>query len=125
MVAQHSQDPSRENEGVLGMFRQDEFSRIFCAQEADAEPVLALGKGVVSTPIFDGHAWHLFEIMDRRPEIPFNMINKVMDKKALRELVDYAYRNLGPRRPSSSPTASRTSATAIPPKAGCRSASTT
>jgi DNA-directed RNA polymerase subunit beta' len=32
-----------------------------------------------------------------RPEIPFEIINKVMDKGALRGLVDYVYRNLGPK----------------------------
>ncbi len=35
--------------------------------------------------------------MDRLPEIPFESVNHVMDKKRLRELIDYAYRNLGPK----------------------------
>jgi DNA-directed RNA polymerase subunit beta' len=40
-------------------------------------------------------AYHVFEVIDRMPEIPFDVINNVMDKKTLRDLVDYAYRNLG------------------------------
>ncbi|MBC8199797.1 MAG: DNA-directed RNA polymerase subunit beta' [Desulfobacteraceae bacterium] len=43
----------------------------------------------------------LWEIMPRdnikRPEIPFYTVNKVMNKKMLRDLVDYVYRNCGPK----------------------------
>lgn len=38
---------------------------------------------------------YIFEITGRESNIPFKMINKVMDKGALRDLVDYAYRNIG------------------------------
>ena len=41
--------------------------------------------------------YHLFEVLDKKPAIPFDIVNHVMDKKMLRELVDYVYRNLGPK----------------------------
>ncbi|MBI5062457.1 MAG: DNA-directed RNA polymerase subunit beta', partial [Desulfatitalea sp.] len=41
--------------------------------------------------------FHLFKLMEKRQEMPFESINKVMDKGALRDLVDFAYRNLGPK----------------------------
>ena len=51
-----------------------------------------------SPPYIPPIRWlHLFQVVEKRPEIPFEIINKVMDKSALRELVDYAYRNLGPK----------------------------
>ncbi len=47
--------------------------------------------------ISDDLSYHLFEILDKRPEIPFEMVNRVMNKGSLRKLVDYSYRNLGPK----------------------------
>ena len=41
--------------------------------------------------------YHLFEVLEKQPAIPFDIVNHVMDKKTLRELVDYVYRNLGPK----------------------------
>ncbi|MBW2575130.1 MAG: hypothetical protein JRC88_06525, partial [Deltaproteobacteria bacterium] len=36
-------------------------------------------------------------MIKKRPEIPFSTVNNVRDKKTLSELVNYAYRNLGPK----------------------------
>jgi DNA-directed RNA polymerase subunit beta' len=36
-------------------------------------------------------------LLAKKPEIPFEVVNHVMDKKRLGDLVDYAYRNLGPK----------------------------
>jgi len=95
MVKTYSQSPDREADGVVGLLRTEEFNRIFCEDAADAETVFALEQGDISGTISDGEAFHIFQIMEKRPEIPFDALNKVMDKKALRDLVDYAYRNLG------------------------------
>ncbi|MEJ2476019.1 MAG: hypothetical protein P8Y40_00665, partial [Desulfobacterales bacterium] len=40
---------------------------------------------------------HLFKVLRREAPIPFDVVNRVMDKKTLRDLVDYVYRNLGPK----------------------------
>jgi DNA-directed RNA polymerase subunit beta' len=36
-------------------------------------------------------------VVEVRKEIPFDMVNKVLNKKGLRELVDYTYRHKGPK----------------------------
>ena len=36
-------------------------------------------------------------MIKKRPEIPFSKVNNVRDKKTLSELVNYAYRYLGPK----------------------------
>jgi DNA-directed RNA polymerase subunit beta' len=41
--------------------------------------------------------YHLFEVLEKQPAIPFDIVNHVMNKKTLLELVDYVYRNLGPK----------------------------
>lgn len=97
MVNKYSQSPDRENDGVLGLLKKDEFKRIFDIKEADAETIFSLKHGEISKIIFNGEGYHIFEVIDRRPGIPFDIVNRVMDKVALRKLVDYAYRNLGPK----------------------------
>ena len=97
MVAQYSKGLDRENQGLIGLFRKDEFKRVFSVSDEDAERVFALETDEISHVIFADDAYHLFQIVNKRPEIPFKMINNVKDKKTLSELVDYAYRNLGPK----------------------------
>jgi len=97
MVAQFSKGLDRENEGLIGLFRKDEFKRIFSVSDEDNNKVFALEEGEISDVIFADDAYHIFQLVNKRPEIPFSMINNVKDKRTLSELVDYAYRNLGPK----------------------------
>jgi DNA-directed RNA polymerase subunit beta' len=97
MVAQFSTGLDRENEGLIGLFRKDEFKRIFSVSDEDNDKVFALEEGEISDVIFADDAYHIFQLVNKRPEIPFSMINNVKDKRTLSELVDYAYRNLGPK----------------------------
>jgi DNA-directed RNA polymerase subunit beta' len=97
MAAQYSEGPERENKGLVGLFRKDEFKRVFSVSDEDTESVFALEEGETSHVIFADEAYHIFQVVSKRPEIPFAMINNVKDKRTLSELVDYAYRNLGPK----------------------------
>lgn len=97
MVKQYSKSPDREDKGGIGLLRKDEFQRIFPVNEEVVEAVFALEQGEISDIVCADEAYHLFEVVSRRPEIPFDAVNRVMDKKAMRDLVDYAYRNLGPK----------------------------
>ena len=97
MVRQYSQSLDKKNEGVLGLLRKDEFKRIYQAKDEDVNTIFSLKQGEISNIIYSDDAYHIFEIIEKQPEIPFDSLNKVMDKKALREFVDYAYRNLGPK----------------------------
>jgi len=97
MVKKYSQGFDKDNDGMVGLLRIDEFKRIFNANDEDTDAVFALEEGAVSDVIFADDAYHVFEVLQKRPEIPFSMINNVRDKKTLRELIDYSYRNLGPK----------------------------
>jgi DNA-directed RNA polymerase subunit beta' len=57
--------------------------------------------------------------VEKRLEVPFESVNKVMDKKALRELVDFAYRNLGPKATVILSDRLKDIGYRIPPRAGC------
>jgi DNA-directed RNA polymerase subunit beta' len=97
MVLQHSQGLDRDNQGLIGLFRKDEFRRIFSTSDEDTDNVFALEEGEISGVVFADEAYHIFQVIDNRPEIPFSAVNIVKDKKTVRELIDYAYRNLGPK----------------------------
>jgi DNA-directed RNA polymerase subunit beta' len=97
MVAQHSKGPDRDNQGLVGLFRKDEFNRMFSVSDKDTEKVFGLEEQGISGVIFADQAYHIFQVIKKRPEIPFSTVNNVRDKKTLSELVNYAYRNLGPK----------------------------
>lgn len=97
MVKKKSESSDKENGGSIGHLRKEEFSRIFNAGETDTDRVYVLDKGEISDVIVADDAFHIFEVVDKKPEIPFEIVNKVMNKKRLSDLVDYAYRNLGPK----------------------------
>jgi DNA-directed RNA polymerase subunit beta' len=97
-VAEHSKSLDKKNKGLLGRVRSDEFERIFNIQSKEIEGLYGLEKGAVSDVMEEeGAGFHLFEVLEKHPAIPFDIVNKVQDKKTLRDLIDYAYRNLGPK----------------------------
>ncbi|CAB5108391.1 DNA-directed RNA polymerase beta' subunit (EC [Olavius algarvensis associated proteobacterium Delta 3] len=97
MVQKYSSAPDREFDGLIGWLRKDEFTRLFRTSDEDTEAVFGQEPGATSDIVSIDDAYHIFQVVERRPEIPFHLINKVQDKKSLRELVDYAYRNIGPK----------------------------
>ena len=97
MVVQYSKGLDRDNKGLIGLFRKDEFKRIFTTSDEDTEKVFDLEEGEISDVIFADEAHHIFQVIKKRSEIPFYTVNSVRDKKTLSELVNYAYRNLGPK----------------------------
>jgi len=97
LVQKYSQHPDKAQKGLIGRLRSEEFKRVFPATEEEVDALFSLNPGDTSEIMSFDDAYHVFEVIDRMPEIPFDVINNVMDKKSLRDLVDYAYRNLGPK----------------------------
>jgi len=105
-VQTYSRDPDREIGGMIGRLRPDAFQRIYGFRDSEVEEIFSLDPGCI-TRIFPSKArfgtgprdkeYHVFEVMDRRAGITFDVINRVMDKKSLRDLVDHVYRTLGPK----------------------------
>ena len=95
LVGTYSESPDKENNGEIGLLKNEEFVRVFEAGQHEADDLFRLLENDISAVISTDSGRHLFQVMARRPEIPFEIINKVMDKGALRGLVDYVYRNLG------------------------------
>ena len=97
LVQEVSESQDRKNDGIIGLLREEEFQRMYGTTPEAAADVFLLEEGEHSRVVAIDGRFHLFEVIEKRPEISFAAINKAMDKKALRELIDYAYRNLGPK----------------------------
>jgi DNA-directed RNA polymerase subunit beta' len=97
LVSDYSESPEKEYQGILGLLRKDEFNRIFQAGDTETNGLYALSVGEVSGVVYADNGYHLFEVIEKKPEIPFDAVNRAMNKKTLRDLVDFVYRNLGPK----------------------------
>ena len=97
LVKKYSQSPDKKNKGFIGKLSFNEFRSLFGCQEADIAALFSLKAGDTSNVMFADDDYHLFEIISKEPAIPFDIANQVMDKKMLRQLVDYVYRHLGPK----------------------------
>jgi DNA-directed RNA polymerase subunit beta' len=97
LVREGSQSPDRSGDGWIGKLTYNEFKSVFNCDESDVDMIYALGIGEVSPILYADHGYHLFEVLNKWPAVPFDSVNQVIDKKVLRQLVDYVYRNLGPK----------------------------
>jgi DNA-directed RNA polymerase subunit beta' len=98
LVDSYSESADKRFDGDIGLIKNRDLTGILHIDETDAESLFALNSGEVSGIIMSNDLlFHLFEVIEKRPEVPFNIVNKVMDKGELRKIIDYAYRNLGPK----------------------------
>ena len=98
LVHKHSQAPNKENDGIIGKLTFNEFKGVFGCEDADVETLYSLKAGENNRiPLFADEGYHIFEVLNKQPAVPFDIVNNVMNKKILLELVDYIYRNLGPK----------------------------
>jgi DNA-directed RNA polymerase subunit beta' len=97
LVDEYSESQDKVYAGEIGMLRREEFQRIYGTDDDASAAIFALQEGETSDAVACEDGYHIFHVLERRPEIPFKAINRVLDKGALRELVDFAYRNLGPK----------------------------
>ena len=97
LMAAHSKNPDPDDSGEIGPLGREALIRTVNLSPDEVDGLFRLPENGISPVISNDSGFHLFQLIKRRPEIPFEIINKVMDKGSLRALVDYVYRNLGPK----------------------------
>jgi DNA-directed RNA polymerase subunit beta' len=97
LVKPYSEAFDKTYEGNIGLLDAPEFKEIFQLPDFEVESVFSLEEGDVSGIIHVGDQYHVFQVIEKRTEIPFDTINKVLNKKSLQDLVDYTYRHKGPK----------------------------
>jgi len=97
LVQEFSISPDKSEGGFIGRFSEDEFLDLFPIERSEADRIFDLQKGGHSGAVSENSGHHIFQATDKQPEVPFQIVNYVMDKQKLRNLMDYVYRNLGPK----------------------------
>ncbi len=96
LVHEYSQAPDKDSDGLIGSLTFNEFKGVFGCSDADVDALYSMNPGEHSNnALYADGSYHLFEVLEKQPAIPFDIVNHVMNKKTLLELVDYVYRNLG------------------------------
>ena len=95
-VAQaHSSVGSADEDGRMGFVQQGVLEETFGIDPSKAEEVFQLSEGEISGVLKGQEEYHIFKVWEKRRGIPFDIVNKTMDKKCLSQLVNYCYRTLG------------------------------
>ncbi len=80
---------------TTGILTRKEFANAFLVSEIAATELFGLKEGQYSDVIKSEGVFNIFRVDERKTTIPFKLLNRLMGKSQIRELVDYAYRNIG------------------------------
>lgn len=98
VMVQHSTSADKDRGGLIGFLLKEEFKDLYSkVSDSDLNDLYCLANGDFSEIVEIGGSYYIFQVTRIRPGVPFSMVNKVMDKGASRALIDYAYRNIGPK----------------------------
>ncbi|HID28751.1 MAG TPA: DNA-directed RNA polymerase subunit beta', partial [Desulfobacterales bacterium] len=95
MVQKISESEDRAQDGDMGFVQREQLEEVYAISPSDTEAIFALDVGELSDVIKANGRYHIFESGGKSVGVPFELINKVMDKKALSQLINYCYRTLG------------------------------
>jgi len=84
------------SQGIAGEFVQKTLLKeIYGIARSDIDKVFEIEEDQISDVIKGYDGYHIFKVREKRRSVPFELINKSMDKKSLSRLVNYCYRTLG------------------------------
>ena len=95
MVQRISKSRDRTQDGDMGFVQREQLEEVYGISPSDTEAIFSLDVGEFSDVIKADGSCHIFKAMAKRVGLPFELINKVMDKKTLSQLINYCYRTLG------------------------------
>jgi len=97
MIADHSTSLDKDRGGLIGFLNKEEFNAVYRVNDEDLDAIFSLENGAFSKVVPIDGLFYILEVTRIRPGVPFSMVNKVLDKGSCRALIDYAYRNIGPK----------------------------
>ncbi|MBW1742875.1 MAG: DNA-directed RNA polymerase subunit beta' [Deltaproteobacteria bacterium] len=90
-----SKSKDRAQDGDMGLVLREKLEEVYGISPSDIDAIFSLDVGEVSNVVEANGDYHIFKLLDKKVELPFELINQVMDKKALSFLSNYCYRTLG------------------------------
>ncbi|MBI5843967.1 MAG: DNA-directed RNA polymerase subunit beta' [Deltaproteobacteria bacterium] len=95
LIAEHSEGRDKQFGGDFGLLKEDEIEDVFrLGSEAVAGIIATEPDGIIG-PLVEKSRHHFFKLVEKRFEPSFDVVNRVMNKQSLRDLVDVIYRSMG------------------------------
>lgn len=95
MVKKYSDAKIKKNMGKTDFLARKEFRNSFQVSEIVVEQLFNLRQGQFTGVRKTGKSFTIFKVDERKSTLPFDLVNKLMDKVSIVKLIDYAYRNIG------------------------------
>ncbi|MBU1343379.1 MAG: DNA-directed RNA polymerase subunit beta' [Proteobacteria bacterium] len=91
----YSDDEIKKTKGKTALLTRKEFKNLFQVSEIIVEQLFGLKQEQFTDIRKVGESYTIFKVDERETTLPFNLVNKLMDKASIVKLIDYAYRNIG------------------------------
>jgi len=95
VLNKYGDEEIKKTRGTTGVLTRKEFKNIFQVSDVVVEQLYGLKQGQFTDVRMVGEKYTLFKVEERTSTLPFSLVNKLMDKKSIVKLIDYAYRNIG------------------------------
>ena len=95
VLIKYSDDEIKKTKGKTDFLTRKEFKNIFQVSEIVVEQLYGLKQDQFTDVRKVGDYYTIFKVEERKTTLPFNLVNKLMDKSSIVKLIDYAYRNIG------------------------------
>ncbi len=95
VLKKYSDDEIKKNRGETGTLTRKEFKNLFQVSDVVVEQLFGLKKDQFTDVRMVGDKYTIFKVDKRKTTLPFELVNKLMDKSSVVKLIDYAYRNIG------------------------------
>jgi DNA-directed RNA polymerase subunit beta' len=95
ILKKYSDDELKKTSGKTDLLTRKEFKNMFQVSEIIVEQLFGLKEEQFTDIRKIGEYYTIFKVDERKTTLPFNLVNKLMDKSSIVKLIDYAYRNIG------------------------------
>ncbi len=95
VLKKYSDAEIKKSRGKTGLLARKEFKNIFQVSDVVVEQLFGLKTDQFTDVRIVGDKYTIFKVDVRETTLPFNLVNKLMDKSSIVKLIDYAYRNIG------------------------------
>ncbi|MBA3011321.1 MAG: DNA-directed RNA polymerase subunit beta' [Proteobacteria bacterium] len=95
VLKKYSDDEIKKTRGETGILTRKEFKNIFQVSDVVVEQLFRFKEDQFTDVRMVGDKYTIFKVDERKTTLPFNLVNKLMDKSSIVNLIDYAYRNIG------------------------------
>jgi DNA-directed RNA polymerase subunit beta' len=85
----------KKNQGKTELLTRKEFKNLFQVSDVVVEQLFGFKMDQFTDVRMVGDKYTIFKVDERKTTLPFNLVNKLMDKSSIVKLIDYAYRNIG------------------------------